>query len=184
MLHYSAKTKYSEDAIQALCRTQFSIYDSWKSLLIILICIIGMSFAVTAQLGQTGKLLIIGACGICVSLATYPPKYKAKATLSAMKGIFPETSYFFYDTDVLLKSDGSEKHLDYSAFTRIQHDERYIYLFLSKTQAYMIDKREILPADEAGLLSLLSEKTGKHIYRSRGDSMLGLKSLLLGSNRK
>lgn len=183
MLHYKTTMKYSEESIRALCQTQYSVYDGWKATLLILLCIAGMSLAVTTKLSQVGTVLVIGVCGICVSLATYPPKYKAKATISAMNGVFPETEYFFFEDDILLKSGSGEKREDYSIFERLQHDEKFIYLFISKTQAYILDKQRILPSDPDGLLGFLAQKTGKRVYRSRGGSKLGLRTLLFGTKR-
>ena len=180
MLRYKATMKYSEAAIYSLCRTQHSIYNGWKSMLVVALCIFVMSVAVTADMGQIYTVLLLGLCGVTIAMANYPPKYKAKATVCAMKGVFPETSYLFNDGDIVLQSGEGQKTLGYDAVIRVHHDARYIYLFISRTQAYMLDKTCLIPDDADALLRFLAEKTKTKVSRSREGARLGIKSLLSG----
>lgn len=161
MQQYRARIRYSEDSITRLCKVQSKVYFSPGRALLLLICVSLMSAGVIWKGANLVKIILVAAGALSYSFISYVPVYKAKATLSTMKGNYPETTYTFSDSCILLESGTKNAELEYEKIIGIAHDESYIYMFISKTRAYMIDKNRIRPMDPDGLIKFLTDKINK-----------------------
>ena len=165
MLQYRARITYNENALMRLCKAQHTVFNRIRILVLYSICILVLAAAITTEMGQIKRILLIAAAGITISFSNYVPVYKAKTMIAAYKGIFPTVTYNFYVDDFELENENGSKKMKYNSITGLVEDQEYIYLFVSKTQAYAVDRQRIRPREPDELVAFLSEKTGNKVRK-------------------
>ena len=72
-----------------------------------------------------------------------PPKYRARKICRLMNGDFPYTQYKFMKNQFILQGSKGQESVPYQKLIRLVEDKEYLYLYISRQSAYMIDKSTI-----------------------------------------
>ena len=97
----------------------------------------------------------------CVLLAglNVRPRSNARKLISQMGGRFPRSDYSFHEKNF---SDGAgASPIPYSSLIKLIDDRSYLYLYVSKQSAYMLDRSTVNGPDGLeGFKVFLTDKTG------------------------
>lgn len=77
---------------------------------------------------------------------------------------------------------GSHSGIAYSSLIRLVEDEGYLYLYISRLSAYMIDKATVAP-DVASLKALIGKQTGLTWTRPTSFFNFSLRTLIAGRRK-
>lgn len=152
-MEIKAKCKYDFESVKAFVHlTMYKRADPKKRLIFwtiayaILIAFIVWEIVV---FDMDTTLLVLLACGISILLLTYLwyfiiPKIQYRS-LAKIRGI--ENEYVFCDNalKVFTKSReyNSEAVIEYSVFTRAYETSKYLFLYQTNNQAFLVDKSTI-----------------------------------------
>ena len=95
--------------------------------------------------------LLVGFCAIICG-GGYGFIVLKKAEKSA---VGKTINYSFFDTYFTVSVSGGNSQITYSSVIKTQEDEQTLLLYISKTQAYIVDKTTL----EEGALAFIKEKT-------------------------
>ena len=166
-----AKCKFSKDSATALAH--FSSYGRKSPIktLAVMITIEAIIFAVAicevfvfgfnknfAMIFVAELLLIVFEC----LRYFYTPVISHKSAKSLEGG---ENEYVFYENDVKItsvaKTLNSESRIEYAHFTRAAETSRYFFLFISGSQAFVVDKQTVGTEEACLIRNKLTESLGK-----------------------
>lgn len=145
-----------------LYKNFFKVYysENWRVARIIctVLSIPCALFAVMLFYAEAGIMWSIIAIWAAAVLNIYP-RFAYRRQYKAMKDILATTRFEFYEEYVVEKSAGaSEKHI-YKDMHKVVEAGRYIYLFHSKSNVSVVEKKGIASGGEEGLINLLKSKT-------------------------
>ena len=105
-----------------------------------------------------------------------PARQLADQVIRSLNGKFPTITYYFEDELIRLKGTDNADSLPYSDIYLLLEQKDYLYLFLKDHSSYMLDRSSITP-NEAGLMALISEKTGLPWTKNRSILNTSIKTL-------
>ena len=186
MPSYTARMEHNKETITRLSVTQYSIFEFGKKLIRIVTALGLIIYGLYADQSMVTPMicLILG----CMLIANFNLRAKVRAgkVIASMNGRFPFTRYRFSPTEILLDAgeggDGEPQRIAYSSLIRLVEDEGYLYLYISRLSAYMIDKTTVAP-DAASLKALIGKQTGFKWTRPTSFFNFSLRTLL-ASRRK
>ena len=163
MEHYTASMKHNEDTIYRLSATQYNVFGGWTKVILLLLSGIWIYLGTCSNMEYGLKLLCLMVGCFFVTGINFPARWNAEKYLKQLNGKNLETEYCFDENSFSFCAPGDKKHaadICYSKIIRLVDDNRYIYLFLNKYGAYMLDKETLCPADIDAFQAMLQERTG------------------------
>lgn len=150
--------QHTAETIQRLSKMQYDTFCI-KQKIAQLACgliLIYIGFIMKSSL-VIASLCILFGCLLATGL-NLQPRHRANKVIAAMKGNFPKTDYLFTADDFKILAD-DEETIPYDRLVHLGEDEGYLYLYISSSSAYMIDKKTI--GDLKNAMDAISKGSGK-----------------------
>ena len=168
---YRGSINHTEKTIDLLYRTQYRVYEKPRMLIRFAV---GFAFVLVAVIAAVplwarGIALLLGAWMIVSR--DFPAQVQADRAVQARRGSLPKMEYLFYDDRIKLSGEGS-MDIKYKKLSHLTYDADYLYMFLKKGSACMVDKAEIKPQEIEEFMKFIAEKTG--LEWQRDVSLLGM----------
>lgn len=174
---YQASIKHSEETVRIMARAQYETFRPMAYYWLLLISLILLAVALFVPgLGQSVKILCILLGSFTLVGLNSPARQLADQVIRSLNGKFPTITYYFEDELIRLKGTDNADSLPYSDIYLLLEQKDYLYLFLKDHSSYMLDRSSITP-NEAGLMALISEKTGLPWTKNRSILNTSIKSL-------
>ena len=160
MSTYTAKMKHSADTIERLVVMQYITVQTTNKLIRVFLAMAMLVYGVYMSGRQmiTPYLCLFLGCVLLAGL-NVRPKSNARKLISQMGGRFPRSDYSFHEKNF---SDGAgASPIPYSSLIKLIDDRSYLYLYVSKQSAYMLDRSTVNGPDGLeGFKVFLTDKTG------------------------
>lgn len=174
---YRASIKHSEDTVRTMARAQYETFRPMAYYWLLLVSLILLAVAVFVPgLGQSVKILCILLGSFTLVGLNSPARQLADQVIRSLNGKFPVISYTFEDDAIHLEGTDSADTLPYSDIYLLLEQKDYLYLFLKDRSCYMLDRSSMIP-DDAGLMTLVEEKTGLPWTKNRSILQTSIKTL-------
>ena len=153
---YKASITHTEKTVRELYKTQYFCFDKVRIIIRFIAGFLLILAAVSFEIRLTFKGILLLTGTWLVSTPDFPSQVKADKNLDARKIPLPVISYEFYDSFMRL-NDGETCDINYEKIKILIKDKNYLYLFMSKNSACMIDKLTIDNLD--AFINFMEEKT-------------------------
>ena len=157
MPNITASMRHTRKTITRLSRTQCNTFSFGNKLLQFFCGVIMIFIGVQSGSTLTSSLCLFVGCWLCVN-TDVRAKLRASRICDSLHDQYPSTQYTFKENEFLLDED-TQRPLPYNLLIRLIEDNQYLYLYISKTSAYMIEKSTVHP-DVDTLKKLLTHSTG------------------------
>lgn len=179
---YTASVDHSRESIEAMCIMQFNMFQRPKKIIATVLALALILWGILGALSSAYAIALI-AIG-CVVLASLdaPARALAQTIYEGFGKKPPRVEYSFTDSDFTYSRDG--ERLALSSLIRLVDDGTYLYLYVSKKTAYLIDRKTVIGKEGlTGLKKLLSERSGQDWKKVRPMFSFSLGEMLF-SRRK
>lgn len=167
--------QHSAETIQRLSKMQYDTFQMGKKIAQITcgIILIYLGFTMSSSLPVAAICMLFGC--ILFTGTNMPAKHRADKIIKAMDGKYPKTSYIFMDNAFEICA---EEHatIRYSDLIHLGEDAGYLYLYISRTAAYMIDKSTISSLEE--VMDRIANATGKEWLKAKTLSYYSIPALM------
>lgn len=177
----TASMQHTQETIRLLSKMQYNIFCFGKKAVQILCGLILILIGLFGQGVVSTVLALFAGCWLCMN-TDVPAKMRAGKVIESMKGHFPFTQYDFDKKFFTLSAGDSKERIPYSSLIRLVEDNRYLYLYISKLSAYMVDKSTAKP-DIDMLMHRVSDGSGLKWTRPASLFSFGLRTLLANRRR-
>lgn len=178
----TASMRHTEQTLRQLSITQYNTFCFGRRAVQAVCGLILIGLGISGGNAVLSVLCLFAGCWLCMNTDT-PAKVRAGKVIEGMHGRFPFTRYRFNPAEILLDAgedgDGEPQRIAYSSLIRLVEDEGYLYLYISRLSAYMIDKATVAP-DVASLKALIGRQTGLKWTRPTSFLNFSLRTLLAG----
>ena len=173
---FKGTIRHTEETIRLLYKTEYHVYEKMRLLTRVVIgaAMIVLALAAGLPLAAQAILLMIG-CWLLVS-RDFPSTSRADKVVEARHGVFPVMTCTFTDGGVRLEGEGG-MDIQYSQFQRLIEDDKYLYLFLGKGSACMVDRATVEPGPSEKLMEYVEEKTGLEWGRDKSLLSMNLRDI-------
>lgn len=174
---YSAKMQHNSDTIERLVVMQYNTFQIKNKLFRVFISMVMLVYGVLMSGKQliTPYLCLFLGCVILAGL-NVRPKSEAKKLISQMGRRFPSSDYSFSENSFLDGAGASP--ISYSSLIKLIDDRAYLYLYVSRQSAYMIDRNTVKgPEGLDGFKDFLAQKAGLKWSRSKNFWLFSIKDL-------
>ena len=179
MAKYRAKMQHNKDTIQRLVQTQYDTFQFHKKLIHMALAIALILFGLYADPSMFMPLIaLFVGCVMLANINAYP-KAQAKEVLKMMGDHYPQSDYYFDEDSFTFHKDAEA--VPYRNIIRLVEDREYLYLYVSKQSAYMVDKKTISRGKDMELEDFLSVETGLKWSRPANLLNFRVKDLFSGS---
>ena len=174
---YTASMAFTEETVRTFTAMQYNVFRRKRKYFIagiaFLLIVAGLILGVT---NWQGVLPLLIGCVIITNLLAVP-NHIANRLLAQFGGKLPTLEYRFYPDRMDVST--SKVPIHYKTLLRMEDDKKYLYLFVSAENGYMISKSSVEGADDyAGLVRLLESGAGKTVHRYSSMFSVSLFSLL------
>ena len=157
MAKYRAKMQHSQATIYKLVQTQYDTFQFHKKLIHIAIAMGLILYGLYAdQTMYTPMFALFVGCVMLANLNAYP-RSQAKEVLKIMGGNYPTSDYVFGADSFTFNAEAEP--VPYRKIIRLIEDRDYLYLYVSKQSAYMVDKRTVSGGSVADMKTFLAIET-------------------------
>lgn len=177
MSNITASMHHTRKTIARLSRTQYSTFSFGSKLLQLFCGVVLIFIGVQGGSALSSSLCLFAGCWLCVN-TDVRAKLRASRICDSLHNQYPATQYTFKENEFLLDAD-TKSPLSYKRLIRLIEDNQYLYLYSSKTSAYMIDKATVRP-DVDTLKKLLTHSTGLRWCRPTSLLNFSLRTLRAG----
>lgn len=174
---FKASIAHTEKTVRELYKTQYFCFDKTRIIIRFVAGFLLILSAVSFEIHFVfkGILLLTGAW--LVSTPDFPAQVKADKNLDARKNCLPVLNYEFYDDRLKLSGEGT-CDINYGKIKILIRDKNYLYLFISKDSACMIDKSTL--SDVNGFMDFMEEKTKTEWRVQKSFLSMNLQDLIRG----
>lgn len=158
MVRFTARMVHSKATICRLIETQDKTFNFGKTLFLYLLSFVLIIYGLYADKKMFTPWIALFAGCFLVGNSGISRKAKEKRVLAQINGDYPVSDYSFEDS-VFTYCEG-EPIVPYSSVIRLVEDKQYMYIYVSETGAYMVDKTTVSPGDSEELKKHLSAETG------------------------
>ena len=158
MTKYQAKMRHNKATIQKLVQTQYDTFQFHKKLIHVGIAFGLILYGLYADQSMYTPMIALFVGCVLLANINVIPKSQAKQVLQMMGDNFPKSDYYFRDTDFTFNKEADP--IPYSSIIRLVQDRQYLYLYVSKQSAYMVDKSTVTGSSEMDLTDFLAIETG------------------------
>lgn len=157
---YTAKMQHNAATIEKLVVMQYNTFQTVNKLVRYLIGAVMIAYGlITYDKGMFTTYLCLLLGGFMLASVNLRPKHNAKLILQQIGRKFPSSEYFFSANG--FKDSEKSKEIPYKNLIKIIDDRKYLYLYVSKQSAYMVNGDTVLGKDGLnGLRALIAEKSG------------------------
>ena len=183
---FRAEIIYDEDTVRLMDQAVTDAYHPLRRVAWILVAVAMILYGVSVGIETALGMLFLFAGCILLPVSTKMTSYNGTRILRVMKGKQMRMSYRFASDGIYCKVAGSdETRTKYSDIIRMIQRKQYVYLFLNRNQALMIDTNTLTPEDPAGFENFLKQETGMDFTEAGGLTSIRLSTLIdLFRNRK
>lgn len=174
---YTASMAFTEETVHTFTAMQYNVFQKKRKYITA-----GIAFILIVAglvLGATrwqGVLPLLIGCVVITNLLTVP-KHIASRLMEQFRGRMPTLAYRFYSDRMDVST--SKVPIHYGTILRMEDDKKYLYLFVSAENGYMISKTSVSGADGyEGLARLLESGTGMAVHRYSSLFSISLATLL------
>lgn len=174
---YEARIEHTPETIKRLYKIAYYGYEKKKVIvrfsLGMVLTVIGLmiSFPLIVQ----GSMIMLG-CWLLISI-DFPARCKADLVLEKRAECLPTLTSSFYDNHVRLGGEGKMK-FTYDQLQYLFEEQEYLYLFLSKDSAIMIDVHSLQPENLNMFKQFIKEKSNLDWNHGKTLLTMTLKDLL------
>lgn len=160
---YRVNTIHNEDSCIALAQAQRRLYEADRNQKFTVagyVCIIagGALFALLHQSAIAFLPVIIG-CLLLVSQGTLA-KIRAKQMMKSMGGQNLSVDYRFDPDGINIKNAQRQGKAAYSSIVNIAEKDAFFFLFINKSTAHILPKKDFTFGDPASFPAFIENKTG------------------------
>lgn len=157
---YTAKMKHNAETIEKLVLMQYNTFQVGKKIIKIVIALAMLVYGVfTSGSGMFTSYLCLFLGSVMIAGLNVRAKSNAKKLNQQIKGKYPSSDYFFSKTGFRDSEEGKE--IPYSRLIKVIDDKKYLYLYVSRESAYMVNGATVFGDGKLeGLKNLITEKTG------------------------
>lgn len=181
----TASMRHTEQTLRRLSKTQYDTFCFGRKAGQAVCGLILIGMGIAGGSAVLSVLCLFAGCWLCMN-TDVPARVRADKVISSMNGRFPCTRYRFSAAQILLDAEegGNEEspRIPYASLIRLVEDEGYLYLYISKLSAYMIDKATISP-DVSSLKELIGQQSGLRWTRPTSFFNFSLRTLLAGHRK-
>ena len=181
MAEASASMQHTEATIRLLSRTQYRIFCFGRRAVQALCGLILILLSLRGQGSIMTVLCLFAGCWLCMN-TDVPAKVRAGKVIDSMQGRFPLTRYTFYGEAFTLIAGDKQERIAYTSLIRLVEDDAYLYLYISKLSAYMVDKATASP-DVQTIRRLVGDGSGLRWTRPTSLVNFSLRTLLARRRR-
>lgn len=175
MAKYRAKMQHNKNTIYKLVQTQYDTFQFHKKLIHMLIAFGLILFGLYADQSMFMPLIaLFVGCVMLANINAYP-KAQANEVLKMMGENYPQSDYHFDNDSFTFNKDAEP--VPYSKIIRLVEDREYLYLYVSRQSAYMVDKKTISRGKDMDLKDFLAIETGLKWTRPASFLRFNLKDL-------
>lgn len=168
---FTARMTYSPETVRRLTNLQYNNFHLGEKALQVLSGIILLFLGIFLKDNRIGIVSIACGCFILVS-SNLKPKMMADALCRQYEDSFPSLQYYISDTG--FSTQQVREETPYAAFIRLIDDGSFLYLFISQTTAFMLEKETVAGRGDAEQLKdYIHEKTS--LNWSRPVKLLGFR---------
>ncbi len=176
---FRAEILYDEDTVRLMDQTVTDAYHPLRRVVWILIAIAMILYGVSVGIDSPLGMLFLFAGCILLPFSRKMTSYTGTRILRVMKGKQMRMSYRFAQDGIYSRTAGSEETRTlYSGIIRMISGDPYVYLFLNRNQALMIDIRTLTPKDRAAFDLFIKQQTGLEYTETLGLSSIRLSTLI------
>ena len=157
---YTAVMKHNADTIEKLVLMQYNTFQVGKKISLILISLVLIAYGVfTFSSGMITSYFCLFLGCVMIAGLNVRPKSNARKIIAQMNNRFPSSEYYFSSTG--FKDSEKSKEISYQSLIKLIDDKKYLYLYISKESAYMVNASSVYGEGGVnGLKNLISEKAG------------------------
>jgi len=175
MVSFTAKMQHSEKTILRLVETQQKTFQFPRRIAYSLLACLLIIYGIYADKSMlTPYLALFAGCVMVTGLGAGARRQAAKV-IRQMNGSFPRSDYSFDGSGFRYYDKGEP--IPYGKLIRLVEDREYLYLYISRQSAYMVDKSTVKGGPDE-LKTFLSERTGLSWERPVSLFNLSIKTLL------
>ncbi len=177
---YTAKIQYTAVEVKRLSKLVSRTFQAGSTLLRLAASVVMVGCGLYYG-GKWGLLLVAFGC-IMFSSGDIITKYRTDKTIEAMNGRTVQVEYKFHEQEMVVLSGSEENHFSYDEIIRLVEDDKYLYLFPRRYQAFMVDSQAVIPKNKDGFKAFITGKTG--LEWTKPVSLLMLNVRQIRFNRK
>lgn len=170
-----ASMQHTEASLRRLSQVQYSTFSFGTKLLQLFCGLILIAFGIRGGSAAASVLCLFAGCWVCVS-TDIPARVRADKVIAGMHKKYPYTEYAFSADHFTLTAGEAHADIPYQKLIRLVEDADYLYLYISRMSAYMIDKSTASP-DIAALRELAAGGSGLRWTRPNSFLRFNLRSL-------
>ena len=157
---YTAVMKHNAETIEKLVLMQYNTFQIGKKIALILISLALIAYGVfTFSSGMITSYFCLFLGCVMIAGLNVRPKSNAKKIIAQMNNRFPSSEYYFSSTG--FKDSEKSKEISYQNLIKLIDDKKYLYLYVSKESAYMVNASSVYgEGGLTGLKNLILEKAG------------------------
>lgn len=154
----TASMQHTPETIQRLSFMQYQNFGfAQKIFLALLSCLLVITgIREWSQLPVLSILCLFAGCWMFSSFKVYP-MYRAKKICQSFHDNYPFTRYEFRKDHFTFYGDSGKEIVPYARLIRLVEDSSYLYLYISRQSAFMIDLQTLRPEEN----TMSSEKQQK-----------------------
>lgn len=139
---YSAGIKHDKNSIISLFVTEFRIYEKRTVLFRLLLGAIFIIAAIFLNVATPIRGIMIAIGAWFISSTDFPARLRADENIRKFGNEFPIFKYEFKGSYFIVKEKKS-MNIDYSKVEHLVLDGEYIYIFMGRSNAIILDKKEV-----------------------------------------
>lgn len=157
---YTAVMKHNAETIEKLVLMQYNTFQLKNKIVMAIISIAFIVYGVfTFSTGMITSYLCLFLGCVMIAGLNVRAKSNAKKIIAQMGNRFPSSQYYFTSTGFRDSEKGKE--IPYQNIIKLIDDRQFLYLYISRESAYMVNNASVYgEGGLAGLKNLTSEKTG------------------------
>ena len=157
---YTALMKHNAETIEKLVLMQYNTFQLKNKIAMIIISIELIVYGVfTFSTGMITSYLCLFLGCVMIAGLNVRAKSNAKKIIAQMNNNFPSSQYYFSSTGFRDSEKGKE--IPYQKIIKLIDDKQYLYLYISRESAYMVNNASVYgEGGLSGLKNLTSDKTG------------------------
>lgn len=139
---YSAGIKHDKNTLISLFVTEFRIYEKRTILFRLLLGAIIVISAILIGVATPIKGIMIAVGAWFISSTDFPARLRADENIRKFGNEYPKFKYEFKGSNFTI-TEKKSMNIDYSKVEHLASDKKYIYIFMGRSNAIMLDKNEL-----------------------------------------
>ena len=157
---YTALMKHNAETIEKLVLMQYNTFQIRKKIVMILISLALIAYGVfTYRSGMITSYFCLFLGCVMIAGLDVRAKSNAKKIIAQLNNKFPSSQYYFSSAGFRDSEKGKE--IPFQSLIKLLDDKKYLYLYVSRESAYMVNNASVYGEGGLdGLKQLISDKAG------------------------